>query len=529
MLKNIKARYAACMASFQKAALAQERQEAAFTPEPEIALTSSLSENMIHLRSAYQNSSDFLTRQIKINEIDVCFLMIEGMVNIQTMSKIMLDPLLNQEFKKTDGAEELHRFIEERAILAADMKDVFSMSEVFEFLMSGFVVILIDGLPRGIVFDMQGFSFRSIGEPASEINERGSREGFTEPLRINMTMVRRRMKSPYMKFELLNVGKISKTNICLMYMTDRVAPTLLRDVKRKLSSIKLDTILTSGYIQPFLEGKPWSLFSDIGVTERPDVVVAKINEGRIVILVDGTPYALIAPYFFTENFQNLDDYSHRAYYASFMRVIKYLAFAATILLPSLYVGIGTFHPELLPHALLFNIAAAEETTPFPLVLEALLIHLLYEIMREAGLRLPRPIGHAVSIVGALVIGDAAVSAGLIGSPMVLVVAMTAISSFVVPSLYEPVSVLRFAFIIIGGTLGLYGIALGCVVILVNICSLHTLGAPYMAPVAPFTKSAMRDTFIRSRFQKLQKHNMKIQNLTGTHINEGESADWKTKK
>lgn len=485
--------------------------------ESKTIITADLAQNLISLREKYKNSSDFLVRQIKINDTMLSFLMVEGMINIATMSKIMIQPLLNQNFPRSAGKDAIYNFIEERSVLAVDMKDIFTYEEVFQFIMSGFVVILIDGLEKGIVFGMQGFNFRSISEPASEVNERGSREGFTEPLRINMTMVRRRIKSPMLKFELLNVGTVSKTDICLMYMTDKVSNKVLREIRYKLSQIKLDIVLTSGYIQPFLEGKPWSLFSDVGTTERPDVLAAKINEGRVAIVVDGTPYALIVPYLFSENFQSLDDYSHRAYYASFFRLLKYFSFAITILLPSLYVGIGTFHPELLPHALLFNIAAAEEITPFPLAIEALIIHLLYEIMREAGLRLPRPIGHAVSIVGALVIGDAAVSAGLIGSPMVLVVAMTAISSFVVPSLYEPVSILRFVFIIVAGTLGLYGIALLCMLILINICSVNSFGFIYTSPISPFTFSAMRDTFVRVSFKNMQKKQAKVQDLEGMEV------------
>lgn len=512
MISYIKSKINAIKRSFEGGSDSPEQGEEART-----TITDDMTENLINLREKYKNSSDFLVRQIKINDTGISFLMVEGMINIATMSKIMIQPLLNEKFSEHAGKDEIYNFIEERSVLAVDMKDIFSYEEVFQFIMSGFVVILIDGLAKGIVFGMQGFNFRSISEPASEINERGSREGFTEPLRINMTMVRRRIKSPLLKFELLNVGKISKTDICLMYMTDRVSNKLLREIRHKLSQINLDIVLTSGYIQPFLEGHPWSLFSDVGTTERPDVLAAKINEGRIAIVVDGTPYALIVPYLFTENFQSLDDYSHRAYYASFFRVIKYLSFAATILLPSLYVAIGTFHPELLPHALLFNIAAAEEITPFPIAIEALIIHLLYEIMREAGLRLPRPIGHAVSIVGALVIGDAAVSAGLIGAPMVLIVAMTAISSFVVPSLYEPVSILRFVFIIVAGTLGLYGVTLLCMMILTNICSLSNFGSLYMSPISPFSFSAMRDTFIRVSFKKMEKKTAKIQDLNGSDV------------
>lgn len=281
------------------------------------------------------------------------------------------------------------------------MLPVYSYNELFRFIMSGFVVILIDGAPRGTACGIQGYPYRSISEPTAEVNERGSKEGFTEPIRTNMSLVRRRVKSPLLKFELFPVGKISRTDICLIYMTDRVSAKLLRDVRRKINSIDLDVILTAGYLQPFLTGRPWSLFSDVGTTERPDVLAAKVQEGRIAILIDGTPFALIVPYLFTENFQTLDDYAHSAFYASFIRIIRYFSFIISILLPGAYVAISTFHPELLPQALLFNIAAAEDTTPFPLGIEALIIHLLYEIMREAGLRLPRPVGHAVSIVGAL--------------------------------------------------------------------------------------------------------------------------------
>lgn len=298
MINYFKNKFTAISQSFQDSATDNAEHE----DEANTAIVTDLTQNMINLREKYKNSSDFLTREIKINHTSISFLMVEGMVNLQTMSEIMLEPLLNENFSENGGKDEIYHFIQERSILAADMKDIFTYEEVFQFIMSGFVVILIDGLEKGIVFGMQGFNFRSISEPSSEVNERGSREGFTEPLRINMTMVRRRIKSPLLKFELMTVGKTSKTDICLMYRTDKVSSKLLRDIRYKLSQIKLDVILTSGYIQPFLEGKPWSLFSDVGTTERPDVLAAKINEGRIAIVVDGTPFALIVPYLFSENF-----------------------------------------------------------------------------------------------------------------------------------------------------------------------------------------------------------------------------------
>lgn len=494
------------------------------------AISPSAAENLEVIRKRFHNSVDFISREIIKNGIRVNFLMIEGMIDFGTMADSMLKPLQNEDFGEGASPDEIYDFIMKKTVMAGDIAEVFEYDEIFRFIMSGFVVILVDGVCSAAAFGLQGFQFRSISEPASEVNEKGSRESFTEPVRINMSMVRRRIKSPSLKFEFITLGEKSKTDVCLAYLTDKAPPELIEKIKERLSKVKLSLILTSEYLRPFLEDKPFSFFSAVGQTERPDVLCGKINEGRVALLIDGTPYALIVPFLFSENFQTLDDYAHPAFYASFMRLLKYFSFGLTVLLPSLYVAVGTFHPELFPPVLLSNIAKAEETTPFPLMFEALLIHFLYEIMREAGLRLPRAVGHAVSIVGALVIGDASVSAGLIGAPMVLVVAMTAISSFVVPQLYEPVAVLRFLFIIVGGTLGLFGIALGSILILVNVCSINELGTPYTAPISPFSFSAMRDTFIRVNFKQMQKKNANVNSLNGAHISKNEEArKWRKTK
>ena len=482
-------------------------------------LSDNLLDNMVTLREKCRNTSDFMAREVTFSSIPMSMMAMEGLISLATLSKMILPPLSEAANRGVKTPQEMYDYIRTQTVIGMDVNDVYTTDEIFTFLMSGFAVILIDGMDKGVAIGVQGFSFRSVSEPSNEVNVRGSREGFTEPIRINLSMVRRRIKSPKLKFELFQLGSESRTDVCMVYMTDIVDPKLLRDIRRKLKQIKLDVVLESGYIQPFLEGKPLSLFSDVGTTERPDTLCAKINEGRIAVLVDGTPFALIVPYLFSENFQSLDDYCHRPYYTTFIRILKYVSFFFTILLPGVYVGVGTFHPELFPHALLYNIASAEETTPLPLVLEALLIHFIYEVMREAGLRLPRPIGHAVSIVGALVIGDAAVTAGLIGAPMVMVVALTAISSFVVPSIYEPVAILRFAFIILGGTTGLYGITLGLTLVLFNMTRLNNFGVPYTAPISPFSLRAQRDVFYRAGWKKLGKRSAKIQHLSGVDIHE----------
>ena len=479
-----------------------------------VRLNRDLMENMVKVRALSQNSTDLLERQIEVSGVPVAILMCEGMVNLQLFTQILVRPLTELSLENADG-EAIARWVSRETVLSGDQKEFFTYDELFSFLMAGFVVLLIDGVDRGIACGMQGYSFRSVSEPSTEMNITGSREGFVEPIRVNQTMIRRRLRSPSLKFEMYPIGEKSRTDICLVYLTDTADPRMVEEVKRRLGKLSSDILLSQGYLRPYLEGQPLSPFSSVGTTERPDTLCAKINEGRIGILVDGTPFALVVPYLFEEHFQSMDDYSYRPYYGSFIRLLKYFAFLLSIFLPGGYVAITSFSPEMLPDSLLFNIAASEQQTPFSMMTEALVIHLIYEIMREAGLRLPRPVGHAVSIIGALVIGDAAVKAGIIGSSMVMVVALTALSSFVVPSLYEPAAILKFVFILVGGTWGLFGISVGFVLLLTNLCALESLGVPIMAPLSPCAPADLRDGLWRTGWKKLGSFRLRIQDLPGS--------------
>ena len=479
-----------------------------------VRLNRDLMENMVKVRALSQNSTDLLERQIEVSGVPVAILMCEGMVNLQLFTQILVRPLTELSLENADG-EAVARWVSRETVLSGDQKEFFTYDELFSFLMAGFVVLLIDGVDRGIACGMQGYSFRSVSEPSSEMNITGSREGFVEPIRVNQTMIRRRLRSPSLKFEMYPIGEKSRTDICLVYLTDTADPRMVEEVKRRLGKLSSDILLSQGYLRPYLEGQPLSPFSSVGTTERPDTLCAKINEGRIGILVDGTPFALVVPYLFEEHFQSMDDYSYRPYYGSFIRLLKYFAFLLSIFLPGGYVAITSFSPEMLPDSLLFNIAASEQQTPFSMMTEALVLHLIYEIMREAGLRLPRPVGHAVSIIGALVIGDAAVKAGIIGSSMVMVVALTALSSFVVPSLYEPAAILKLVFILVGGTWGLFGISVGFVLLLTNLCALESLGVPIMAPLSPCAPADLRDGLWRTGWKKLGSFRLRIQDLPGS--------------
>lgn len=486
--------------------------------QPRSKLSNSLLDNMLVIRQRLDSSADLNVRELEVGSIKVSILTAENMADLSSMHLSMMTLSKSFEGQVNTKPQEVYQFFEQKLLFSSELSDVYTMEELLTMIMSGFMVVLIDGMNRAVALGAQGFQFRGISEPSGEGNVRGSREGFTEPVKINMSMIRRRIKSEKLKFEGMVLGEDSITNITLVYMNGLVSEELLNGIRYRLSKIKSKMILNSGNLQPFLESSMGSLFSEVGYTERPDTLCYKINEGRVGILVDGTPFALIVPYVFSENFQSIDDADQKPYYVCLVRMLKYIAFGITILLPGFFVAMGMYHPELFPPSLLLNVVASQETTPFSMLTQALFIQFVYEIMREAGLRLPRPIGHTVGIIGSLVIGEAAVTSGLISAPMVMIVAITAISSYVIPNLQEPGTALRFLFIIVGGYAGLYGIALLSIIVLVNACAVSAFGVPYMAPIAPFNKYSMRDTFLRLGHQSMQNHRSNLSELNGVHIN-----------
>ena len=497
------------------------REKLAPPPPPPHPIVPSLMDNLVYLRAQFGVSSDLTIRELEAGGCSAALVTLEGMVDRHTIADAVLLPM--SQVPETGDPVGLMEHIRDKVLALTDMLQVTTMEELIDLVCSGFAAVLVDGVPYAVLGGFQNFKIRGVDEPSSEMTARGSREGFTEAIRINISMIRRRMKTPEMTFEMMSAGKTSHTAVCLCYMRGRVSERLLSDVRSRIANLPLDVVLESGYIQPFLENRRLSLFSSVGTTERPDTLCGKVAEGRIAVLVDGTPFALITPTLFVEHFQSMDDYAVHPYYASFLRMIKYVAFFVGMLLPGLYVAVGTFHPEMPPFTLMLSYFKSDLATPFPLVVEALLIHFLFEVMREAGLRFPKAVGHAVSIVGALVIGESAVRAGLIGAPMVIIVALTAISSFVIPSLYGSVTLLRFLFIVLGGTLGLYGIMIGVSLLLCSICAVHIHSIPFTAPITPFSLKAMRDVLIRADWRELWKKQFLVQNVVGSHLKEQEPS------
>ncbi len=480
-------------------------------------LAKSLKDNLDMMQADFDSSADFMIREMKVKGVDIAVITIEGMVNKETLAISVINPIIAEDYRFR-SREEFFNEVKNSVLSISDINEVQSLEDVYKFIMSGFAVLGIDGVDKMLALGVQGFSFRDVCEPDNEVVQRGSREGFVEAIKVNASLIRRRIKNPALKFETLSAGKLSRTEICLCYIRDIVSEDMLTQLKENLDKIDLDTVLAAGYISTYLKNKrDLSLFSSVGVTERPDTMCGKINEGRIGILIDGTPVAIIVPYLFVENFQTFEDYSDRPFYATFTRWLKYLSFFIAVFLPGLYVAMATFNPELFPQQLLSKIANSVASTPFPLMMEVLLIHFIYEIMREAGLRLPKPLGQVVSIVGALVIGETAVNAGIIGSPTLMVVALTAISSYVIPDLYAPIAILRLLFIAFGGIAGIWGIVILFCTVLVNMCGKSMLGVPYMAPIAPFSFYSMRDVVIRAGWRVLGKKRTNIQDFKDTSV------------
>ncbi len=481
-------------------------------------MNSSLKENINQLKKMFKNSADFTVRDMKLKsqlKLNAAVITIEGMCSKEVVAISVINPLLEYDFEYAKP-EKVFELIEKTVLTSSEIVEVNSIDEVITFSTSGFAVIAVDGASKMLAIGTQGFSFRGVNEPESEVVQRGSREGFTEPLRINMTLIRRRIKSPDLVFETVTVGSTSQTQMMICYLQKRVSENILEEVRKRLASCDLKTVLASGYLTDYLEDRgAKSLFSGVGISERPDTVCGKLTEGRVAILVDGTPAVIIVPHLFVEEFQSVDDYSSRPYYAAFVRILKYISFFAAVFLPGLYTAFAQFHPEYFPTGLLIKTSEALLQTPLSVTFEVILITFLYEIMREAGLRIPKPLGHAVSIVGALVIGESAVSAGIISSSSLMVVAAAAICSYVTAALYPPIMVLRFAFVIVGGIFGLWGIVLLACILLINMCGKTSFGVPYMSSLAPFSWRRMRDVFVRDGWRKLGKHTIKIQKFPET--------------
>lgn len=454
------------------------------------------------------------TADLNITELDnkgssLLVISAEGMAGSLLINEILSAPLseiISDESIK--GGEQTVSCLFEKLLICADKAYVTTIDELMTRLFSGFCIIVCDGCSKAIAAGTQGFASRSVSLPIADQSVYGPQEGFTESIRVNISAIRRRMKTPKLRFELIQTGGLSKTDTAICYIEGRADRKAISKIRREINGIKLDTVLSCGYIRPFVEkGYSLTLFSPSRLTERPDSVCAALNVGRIAILTDGTPFAIIIPAFFSEHFITPDDYVQKPLYVAFIRVLKFFAFFLATLFPGIYAA-SVFEPEGFAFKLLLNLYSAEESSQFPLGTEVLIVTVLLEILREAGIRLPKAVGSAVSIVGGLIIGDAAVKCGIISAPLLILVGLTATSSFVIPEISAQTSIIRFIFIIAGSFAGMTGLACALAMVTANVCAMDELSAIYTSPIIPVDIQRIKNVLMRKSFKTLQKSKTK---------------------
>ncbi|WP_020615037.1 spore germination protein [Paenibacillus daejeonensis] len=448
-------------------------------------------------RLELEKSADVVFQPFKIGPFSCQLVYIQSIVNTKALVEGIISPLIRASAADPYDNSWLEQ-IERRSFFALDYKRSSDQVEVVDAVLSGYAVLFCDALPTSMLFPLTQYEKRSVPESSNEVVVVGPQRAFTEDIEVNMSLLRNIIKHPDLTVKTCEIGRYTKSKINIVYIEGLCRQELVDEIDKRLGAIELDGVLGMNYLAEFIEEMPYSPFPQYQYTERPDSVASTLIEGRLTIIQDGTPYALILPVTFFSLVQSAEDYYQRFHAASFIRLVRLLFILISFLLPSLYVAITTFHPEIVPTSLLITVAAARENIPFPALIEALIMELTFEGLREAGIRIPKPLGQTVSIIGGIVIGQAAVAAGIVSAPLVIVVSITGIASFIVPH-YElslAFRLLRFPILVLGGTLGILGVIVSLYLVYLYLVNLRSFGVPYMQPFAPFIWKDIKDTFIR---------------------------------
>ncbi|MDU0201236.1 spore germination protein [Paenibacillus sp. PFR10] len=466
--------------------------------EENSGLTEDLEHNEFILKRIFHNSSDIVFRHVQMAGhnhwliIYFATLVEEELINDHILKPLIAASERQEEIAKTE-------WLDDQSISLGMTSVISKVTDIVKQVLNGHAAVITIGNCDAMMVKVNAKSTRSLDEPTSEPVIRGPRVGFIENISRNIGLIRSLIKTSRLKMESFILGELSQTQVVITYIVGIASETIIEEVRERVGRIKIDGILDSGYVEEFIEDSPFSPFPLVHSTERPDVVAAELLEGKVAILVDTSPFVLIVPMTFWTGLQASEDYYIRWPIATFVRWIRFLFISIAIFAPPLYVAITTFNQEMIPTNLVLSIASSREPVPFPAVIEAFLMEIIFEALREAGIRLPRQIGQAISIVGALVIGQAAVLAGIISAPVVIIVSITGIAAFTIPrySFANGIRLLRFPMLLLAGTLGLYGIVIGLLGIVLHISSLRSFGVPYFAPATPMTFSELKDVIIRA--------------------------------
>ncbi|HHU81806.1 MAG TPA: spore germination protein [Firmicutes bacterium] len=470
-------------------------------------LSPELAKNVEYLKEKIGRSDDVVFRDYTLElpeQVPIVVVFVDGLASKEIINEYILEALtFKGELKSewTRDKKNLVRHVKDKVLNINEVRLVNGLDELITPILSGEAAVLFDGYAEALICNTRGWPYRSIDEPETEAVIRGPRVGFTETLRFNTAQVRRWIRDPDLRVKVTKVGRRSQTDVALVYLESVANPQVVAEVERRLGKIDIDGVMESSTLQEMIEDRRLSLFPTIQSTERADRVVAAVLEGKVGIITDNTPFALIVPISFWEFYYAAEDYYHRWPMALLLRIVRFSSFFFSLYLPSLYVALSFYNPELIPFPLAVQLAGSREGVPFPLFLEVLLMELAIEIIREASARLPGPLGQTIGIVGGFILGDAAVRAGLISPLTTVVVALTAICSFTSPNFGVAISIriLRFPLVVVSLVGGLYGLALATFVLLVYTTRIRSFGVPFLTPFIPLQPDDLKDSLGRAPF------------------------------
>mgnify|MGYP000874498476 FL=1 len=466
----------------------------------DILLTTSLEDNISVFNQIFRNDFTFITRKFQNNyspSVKCCILYFEGMADTKVLNENVIEPILSNHFMGEISSSNLIDELQYKIILSSDIKSSNDLQTILNALMDGDTILLAEGYDQALIISSKAWPSRSIDEPESAQIVRGPREGFVESILTNISLVRRKIKNPNLKFIVRELGAQTHTKICISYIEGIADENVLNELGRRLDQIEIDGILDSGYIQEFIKDAPYSPFETVGSSERPDIIAGKLLEGRVAIFVDGSPFVLTVPYIMIESFQANEDYYNNYLFSSFNRLLRAVSGLLSISIPGLYLAISTYHQEMLPTSLLISIAASRQKVPFPTVVSLFVMLTIFDILREVGTRIPTPIGQTINIVGTLVLGEAAVDANLVSAPVIIVTALTSITKLINIHLLGPIILLRTLLLFAASFLGIYGFILGYLAIILHLMSLRSFGVPYMLNTTRIKDQNGKDAWIRA--------------------------------
>ena len=457
-------------------------------------LTKSLKDNLSKMKERYHNSQDLIVREfVSFGKINSAVVYIDGSVDKQFLISGVLNPLQTSPPPKKDDVTD---YAVSKIVAFAQAKVESDESTIITNLNNGFCTIFFENTTSVVCVDSTKWPVRLPSEPPTSAVINGPREGFVEDIVTNVALIRKRLKTPDVIFDKMEVGRYSKTQVRVCYIHGIVHPKIVKKIKDKIKNIDIDGVVDSSYISAFLEDRRHSVFRQVGTSEKPDIIASKLLEGRVAVIVDGSPIVLTLPYVLWEDFQSSNDYYTTPMRATIQRWLRAFGALIAIILPGCYVAVMLYHYKIIPIKLLISIANSIQGIPLSPFLEVLFIIFLFEILYEASLRMPKYLGLALSVVGALILGDTAVKAGLVSPPAVMIVALTGVMSYTVPNQTSQISFLRLVFTFLGGILGFYGIIIGGLFLAGYLCSIKNYGAPYLAPLGPFVAKDQKDAIFK---------------------------------